>query len=71
GRAKHQLGYLDSALESYSLAIKINSNYGEAYLYRAAIKVNKKKTRSACEDFLKAENLGVNEAASIRKKYCS
>lgn len=69
-RAKHQLGYVDGAMESYSLALKIDRDYGEAYLYRGALKIFKKQNRSACEDFLKAENLQVREAISIRKKYC-
>lgn len=69
-RAKHQLGYVDSALESYSLAINIDRDYGEAYLYRGALKIHKKQSRSACEDFRKAVNLEVPEAKAILKKYC-
>ncbi|MEQ8471456.1 MAG: tetratricopeptide repeat protein [Marinoscillum sp.] len=69
-RAKHQLGYVDSALESYSLAININREYGEAYLYRGALRVHKKQSKSACEDFAKAVNLDVAEAKAIQKKYC-
>ena len=69
-RAQHQLGYIDGALESYTLAIKINRDYGEAYLYRGALKIHKNQTRSACEDFKKAENLEVADAAAIIKKYC-
>ncbi len=69
-RAKHQLGYVDGAMESYSLAIKLDNNYGEAYLYRGALKIHKKQSRSACEDFIKAEALEVAEATDIRKKYC-
>ena len=70
-RAQHQLGYADGAMEAYTLAIKINSNFGEAYLYRGALKINKKLTRSACEDFKKAENLEVAHASSIRETYCN
>lgn len=69
-RAQHQLGYIDGALESYTLAIKINRDYGEAYLYRGALKIHKNQTRSACEDFKKAENLEVADAPAIIKKYC-
>ncbi len=70
-RAQHQLGYIDGAMESYTLAIKINGNYGEAYLYRGALKIHNKQTRSACEDFKKAENLEVPDASAIRKTYCN
>lgn len=69
-RAKHQLGYVDGAMESYTLAIKLDKNFGEAYLYRGALKVYKKQMRTACEDFNKAEALEVPEATAIRKKYC-
>lgn len=69
-RAQHQLGYIDGAMESYTLAIKINKDYGEAYLYRGALKIHKNQTRSACEDFKKAENLEVADASAILKKYC-
>lgn len=69
-RAKHQLGYVDGAMESYSMAIKIDKDYGEAYLYRGALKIHKKQSRSACEDFIKAEALEVAEATDVLKKYC-
>ncbi len=69
-RSQHQLGYIDGAMESYTLAIKINKDYGEAYLYRGALKIHKNQTRSACEDFKKAENLEVADASAILKKYC-
>ena len=71
GRCRHQLGYFDQALESYSLAIKLNREFGEAYLYRGALKVQLNKSRKACEDFIKAQNLKVPEAASALKKYCN
>lgn len=70
-RAQHQLGYIDGAMESYTLALKINRDYGEAYLYRGALKIHTKQTRSACEDFKKAENLEVPDASAIRKTYCN
>ncbi len=69
-RSQHQLGYIDGAMESYTLAIKINKDYGEAYLYRGALKIHKNQSRSACEDFKKAENLEVADASAILKKYC-
>jgi|21_taG_2_1085346.scaffolds.fasta_scaffold04267_5 tetratricopeptide (TPR) repeat protein len=69
-RAKHQLGYVDSAMESYTLAININAEYGEAYLYRGALKIHKKQSKSACDDIRRAVNLDVPEAKAILKKYC-
>lgn len=69
-RASHQLGYFEQALEAYSNAISIDKEFGEAYLYRGAIKVSQKKMRSACEDFQKASNLNINEAKGALKDYC-
>ncbi|MFK7953068.1 MAG: tetratricopeptide repeat protein [Ekhidna sp.] len=70
-RSSHQLGYFDQALEAYSNAISVNKEFGEAYLYRGAIKVSQKKMRSACEDFKKADNLDVKEASKALKDYCN
>lgn len=69
-RASHQLGYFEQALEAYNNAISVNKEFGEAYLYRGAIKVSQKKMRSACEDFKKADNLDIVEAKKALKDYC-
>lgn len=70
GRAEHQLGYFDQALESYNNAIAINKDFGEAYLYRGAVRVGQKKMGSACEDFKFAKSLDVPEADKAIKDYC-
>lgn len=70
GRAEHQLGYFDQALESYNNSITINRDFGEAYLYRGAVKIGQEKFRSACEDFKFAKSLGVSEADKAIKDYC-
>lgn len=70
GRAEHQLGYFDQALESYNNAITINRDFGEAYLYRGAVKVGQEKHRSACEDFKFAKLLNIPEADKAIKDYC-
>ncbi len=70
GRAEHQLGYFDQALESYNNAITINRDFGEAYLYRGAVKVGQEKLRSACEDFKFAKSLNIPEADKAIKDYC-
>ncbi len=70
GRAEHQLGYLDQALESYNNALSINKDYGEAYLYRGAVKMGKENTSSACEDFKLARSLGIFEAEKAVNDYC-
>ena len=69
-RAKHQLGYVDGAFDSYTQALVINREYGEAFLYRGALKISMKQTRSACEDLLKARNLKIPGAQDALNKYC-
>ncbi|WP_436516552.1 tetratricopeptide repeat protein [Ekhidna sp. To15] len=70
GRAEHQLGYFEQAIESYNNAITINRDFGEAYLYRGAVKVGQEKMRSACEDFKFAKSLDVPGADKAIKDYC-
>lgn len=70
-RAAHQLGYADQALESYNSAISIDKEYGEAFLYRGALKIGKSRPKSACEDFRRAKSLDVEGAESAIKDYCS
>lgn len=70
GRAEHQLGYFDQAIESYNNAIAINRDFGEAYLYRGAVRVGQKKMGPACEDFKFAQSLKVPEADKAIKDYC-
>lgn len=69
-RASHQLGYVDQALEFYDNAITLNKDFGDAFLYRGALKVGLKRMRSACEDFRFAQSLGVAGADDALKKYC-
>ena len=70
GRAGHQLGYFDQALESYNNAITLSRDFGEAYLYRGAVKMGMEKKSSACEDFKFAQSLNVKEATRAIKEYC-
>lgn len=71
GRANHKLGETTKAMEGYNQAISMNSNYGEAYLYRGALKVFLKKKSSGCSDLKKAQALEVADAASALEKYCN
>jgi tetratricopeptide (TPR) repeat protein len=68
-RANHQMGYFKRALEGYNAAINLNSSYGEALLYRGAVKFSM-EDKSACDDIKKAKELGVDEAEEAEKKYC-
>lgn len=70
GRGAHQLGYFKQAIESYNNAISINKDFGEAYLYRGAVKIGLEKGQSACEDFKFAKLLDVPGAEKAIKDYC-
>jgi len=69
-RGAHQLGYFDQALESYNNAISVNKDFGEAYLYRGALKISMKKVRPACEDFSAAKRLNVSGAQKALTDFC-
>ncbi|MFA0963700.1 tetratricopeptide repeat protein [Roseivirga sp. BDSF3-8] len=70
GRAFHKAGKTAPALKMYDVAIRLDPNMGEAYLYRGALNVYLKKQSSGCADFLKANELGVEEAQSALSNYC-
>jgi len=69
-RANHKMGYFKRALEGYDAAINLKSNYGEAFLYRAAVKFSL-EDKSACDDVKKANALGVSGAADAELKHCN
>ena len=69
-RGAHKLGYFDMALESYNNAITVNKDFGEAYLYRGALKISIEKIRSACEDFSAANRLNVSGARKAMNDFC-
>ena len=71
GRANHKLGETTKAMEGYNQAISLNGEYGEAYLYRGALKVFMKKRSGGCDDIRKAANLEAPEAAEALQQYCN
>ena len=70
-RANHKLGETTKAMEGYNQAISLDSDYGEAYLYRGALKVFLGKKSSGCSDLKKANALEVAEAQEALQKYCN
>ena len=70
GRSQHKLGLTREAMNSYDLAININPNYGEAYLYRGALNMHLNKRSSACNDFRLAQSLKIEDANGAIKRYC-
>jgi tetratricopeptide (TPR) repeat protein len=71
GRAFHKSGKTEEAMEAYNAAISINDQYGEAFLYRGALKVYQGKKSSGCEDFRSANALNVEEAQEAMDQYCN
>ena len=69
-RARHQLGNATAALEAYNTAISLSKNFGDAYLYRGALKTTL-KMKSACDDFSNAQKMGAEGAKEAVEKYCS
>lgn len=69
-RANHKLGETTKAMEGYNQAISLNSDYGEAYLYRGALKVFLGKKSSGCSDLKKAKALEAPEAEDALAEYC-
>ncbi len=70
-RAFHKSGKTKEAMEAYDAAINANSELGEAYLYRGALKVYQGKKSGGCEDFRKAVALEIPEAQQAMDEYCN
>ncbi len=71
GRAYHKAGETDQAMEAYNSTISIDGQYGEAYLYRGALKIYLKRKSSGCNDIKTAQSLGVEEAQAALDEYCN
>jgi tetratricopeptide (TPR) repeat protein len=69
-RANHKFGEIDIAMEFYNKAINLDDNYGEAYMYRGALKIYMKKQSGGCSDIKRAKNLGYEPAAQLLADYC-
>lgn len=70
GNANQKLGKVKDALKDYNAAISVNKNYGQAYLARGTARIILKQKSSACNDFILAKNLEIEEAGKALKKYC-
>lgn len=69
-RSFHKMGLFPDALKSYNNAINLDRQFGEAYLYRGAVKNGLGRTQSACADFKEANERGVKRAKEAIQKYC-
>lgn len=71
GRAFHKAGETNRAIDAYNAAISADSELGEAYLYRGALKIYLKRKSSGCNDLKMAQTLDVAEAESALSRYCN
>lgn len=70
-RSNHKIGETTKAMEGYDRAISLDSDYGEAYLYRGALKVFLGKKSSGCSDLKKANALETPDAKEALNEYCN
>ena len=70
GRSNHRLGNTRTALNNYNTAINISKDFGEAYLYRGALKLFLKRKKEACSDLRKAVSLNTSGAKEALNKNC-
>jgi tetratricopeptide (TPR) repeat protein len=70
GRALHQLGMPEDALKAYSIAIQLDSDFGQAYFNRALLEIALDRTKLACEDLRRAVALDYPGAQASLEKYC-
>lgn len=70
-RALHQLGNTDEALKEYSAAIKMETDFGQAYYNRGLLKLATNKKSSGCEDLTMAMKLNYAAATEAKEKYCN
>lgn len=65
-----RVGRYDEAIEAFDAAIKIDSNYAEAYRLKGVAFMQQKKKTEACENFSKAKELGDEIVDSLIEKHC-
>ncbi len=64
-------GYLNLAIEDYSKAIELDSDYGEAYFNRALAHFISYDMVSGCEDMKVSDELGFPQAQEKIKYFCT
>ncbi len=70
GRVFHKQGMVRDAMDEYNTAISLNPKFGDAYLYRGALRLYMRQKNAACGDFQMAMNLDVAEAKEAYNKNC-
>lgn len=58
---------LDRALECFEAALKVDPNDVAALVYRGEIRLNRKKTRAAADDFTRAMQVGADDDPFVER----
>lgn len=70
GKARFALGLNSLALEDYYEAIKLDAKFSQAYLHRGLLQISINRPKEACQNLLKAANLGNQDAVILLDKFC-
>ena len=70
GTVKFEAGKWDDAIEDYTVAISIASDYGLAYYNRAIANHSVGKLLDACSDLKISEKYGARTDGKIKEKIC-
>ncbi len=68
---KYKLQDFNGAVDDYNTAIKLNPNLAEAYYNRGLLLFCQSDQFNACADFGKAGELGLKDAYTLLKLYCT
>lgn len=60
-----------NAVQSYSMAINLDKDFGEAYYNRGLTLIYLQDSRRGCTDMSKAGELGIDAAYEVIRKYCN
>jgi tetratricopeptide (TPR) repeat protein len=70
GESKGAMKDYTGAIADYTLAIKNDPNFAEAYYARALTNITRKQNGGGCDDLKKAIELGHDRAQALFDKYC-
>ena len=68
---KYKLQDFNGAVDDYNMAIQLNPEIPDLYYNRGLLLFFLSQKVAACQDFSKAGELGVTDAYSLIKLYCS
>ncbi len=71
GQLKVQLGLMQEALSDYNRSIELKDNFGNAYYNRATVYYIMGNLRLACEDWKKANDLGMPNTEDVLNSMCN